>query len=68
MTRYMCRWFKTLEEAQRFQKEHGGVLYKNIPRSRTKRDHHLAGYMFGFDSEEYKFSVNWNEFEEEVND
>ena len=61
MTRYMCRWFKTLEEAQKFQKEHGGVLYKNIPRSRTKKDHQLAGYMFGFDSNEYKFSVNWNE-------
>lgn len=61
-TRYMCRWFKTEEEAKVFQKKNGGVLYKNIKRSRTKQDHLIAAIMFGFDPEEFRYSVNWNEF------
>ena len=50
-----------MQEAQKFQKSNGGVLYKNIPRSRTKKDHLYAGMVFGFDTEKYPFSVNWNE-------
>lgn len=57
---YYAKWFKTEEEAKRFQKEHGGALYKNVPKSRTKRDHEIASYMFGFDKDEYPYSVNWN--------
>ena len=58
--RYNGRWFKTEEEAKAFQKEHGGALYKNTPRSRTKRDHEIASMTFGFDPDEYPYSVNWN--------
>lgn len=59
--RYMCKWFIDEESAVKFQKEHGGVLYKNVPRSRTKKDHLYAGMVFGFDAEKYPYSVNWNE-------
>jgi hypothetical protein len=64
MTIYKCRWFETLEAAQKFQKEHGGVLYKGTPRSHSKKDHIFAGFMFNFDAEKYPFSVNWNEFDD----
>jgi len=59
--KYKAKPFKTLEEAQEFKKKHGGVLYKDVPRSRTKKDHLLAAQMFGFNAEKYHFSVNWNE-------
>ena len=62
---YRGKAFKTEAEAKKFQKEHGGVLYKNVPRSRTKQDHILAAYMFHFDPEEYRYSVNWNEVVED---
>jgi hypothetical protein len=61
---YRGAWFKTEEEAKAFLKKNGGVLYKNVPRSRTKTDHQIAGAMFGFDANEYKYSVNWTEFKD----
>lgn len=35
---YYNRFFKTREEAREFQKENGGVLYSNTPKSRTKKN------------------------------
>lgn len=58
---YMAKWFKRLEDAKEFQKEHGGALYKNVPRSRTKQDHKITAVMMGFNPEEFPYSVNWNE-------
>jgi len=57
---YFAKWFKDEEEAKAFQKAHGGALYKNVPRSRTKVDHLVTACMMGFDPEEYRYSVNWN--------
>lgn len=35
---YNNRFFKTKEEAKASQKEHGGVLYSNTPKSKTKKN------------------------------
>lgn len=37
--RYNNKFFGTKDEAKAFQKEHGGVIYSNIPRSRTKSNY-----------------------------
>ena len=60
---YRCRWFVDEASAKKFQKEHGGAMYKAT--GRTKKDHAYAGMMFGFDCQKYPYSVNWNEFEED---
>ena len=57
---YHCKWFKIEEDAIVFQKEHGGVLYKNVKHSRTREDHRIASYLFHFNAEEFPYSVNWN--------
>jgi len=54
---YYGNWFKTKEDAERFQKEHGGALAKNEPRSHSKREHLENAQMFGFDPDEFKYSV-----------
>ena len=56
---YMAKWFKDEQDAKTFQREHGGALYKNTPRSRTRIDHLTTAAMMGFDPDEFKFSVNW---------
>jgi len=56
---YVGKWFKTKDEAIAYQKTHGGALYKNEKYSRTKKDHLIAGMMFEFDPEEYKYSLHW---------
>lgn len=56
---YMAKWFTNEEDAKKFQKEHGGTLYKNVPRSRTKRDHLVTAAMMGFDPVKFPYSVNW---------
>lgn len=61
---YRCKWFKTEEAAKKYQKENRGVLYKNTPRSRTRKDHLYAGMVFGFNPEVFPYSVNWNEIVE----
>ena len=33
---YCNKFFKTEDEAKAFQKSHGGALYKNVKRSRTR--------------------------------
>ena len=50
-------WFKTEEEAKKFQKEHGGQICKNSPRSRTKGDVILHSVIFGFDPDKFRFTV-----------
>lgn len=57
---YLCKWFKDKEEAKKYHKSHGGAFYRNEPYSRTKKDHLEAAAMFGFDPNEFKYSVNWN--------
>lgn len=56
---YYAKWFKEEEDAKRFQQEHGGSLYKNVPRSRTRQDHLTTAAMMGFDPNEFRYSVNW---------
>lgn len=34
---YNNRFFKTREEAKAFQKENGGAIYSDTPKSKTKR-------------------------------
>lgn len=58
---YCAKWFKTEGEAKKFQKQHGGTLYRNVKGSHTKTDHKVTAYMFRFDANEYPYSVNWNE-------
>lgn len=33
------RFFATEGDAKSFQKEHGGVMYRNVPSSRTKQSY-----------------------------
>ena len=40
---YCNKFFKTEDEAKAFQKSHGGGLYKNVKRSRT-RESYRNGY------------------------
>ena len=54
---YYGNWFKEKQDAINFQKEHGGILCKNEPRSRSKYEHYDNASMFGFDPEEFKYSV-----------
>ena len=55
---WYAEWFKTLKEAKKCQKEKGGVLYKNEPRSRSKKDHLIVAQACGFDPDQYPYSVN----------
>lgn len=57
---YYAKWFKDEAEAKKFQKKNGGVLYKNVPKSRTRKDHILTSVMMDFDPEEFPYSVNWS--------
>jgi len=56
---YCAKWFKSLEDAKAFQKVRNGALYRNDPKSRTRRDHIVTAAMMGFDPEEFRYSVNW---------
>lgn len=62
---YMWQFCKTEEEAKAFAKKNGrGVIYKNIPRSRTKTDYKVTLQMAEKPevfSEEYPYVVCWNE-------
>lgn len=55
------KWFKTEKEAQRYQEQHGGMLCKNKPRSRSKHYHLLAADVLGFDPVAFPFSIQKNE-------
>ena len=63
--RYCNKFFKTEEQAKAFQKERGyGVLYKNTPHSRTKKQYETEADMMGVsqkEREKHPFVVAWNE-------
>lgn len=64
---YNNKFFKTREEAVAFQRQHGGALYSNTPKSRTKKDYR-AEMAVAFDARmelvnpnETPYCVAWNE-------
>jgi len=64
---YNNKFFERREDAVEFQKAHGGVLYSDTPRSKTKRQFH-AEMTVAFDarreivkSSETPYCVAWNE-------
>lgn len=68
--RYNNRFFKTKEEAVAFQKQHGGAIYSNAPRSRSKTDYHVET-MVAWDARHEVIDPNlmpwcvaWNESED----
>lgn len=61
---YCNKFFKTKEQAQKFQKYNGGVLYSNAPHSRTKKEYNIERLMMEHSEQfanEYPFVVAWNE-------
>ena len=60
------RFFATEEEAKTFQKEHGGVMYRNVPRSRTKQSY-MTELWYGDEpaywATEKPYCIAWNEIE-----
>lgn len=60
---YAHKFFKTKENAQAFQRKHGGALYSNAPGSRTKKDYLTEAVMAEMTEkqrEERPFCVAWN--------
>lgn len=64
---YNNKFFKTREEAKAFQKEHGGAIYSNTPKSKTKRSFRVE-MTVAFDARnefvnpnETPWCVAWNE-------
>ena len=51
---YYGHWFKEEKDAKEYVKEHGGRLSST---TKNKRDHYDNAEMFGFNPEEFKFSV-----------
>lgn len=62
---YMCKFFKTKDEAKAFQKEHGyGVMYSREKGSRTKSSYQVEAAIHGLDEKqvaETPYAVAWNE-------
>ena len=42
---YCNKFFKTEDEAKAFQKSHGGALYKNVKRGRTRESYRVEAIM-----------------------
>lgn len=67
--RYHNKFFKTIEEAKQFKKEHGcGVLYKFIRKRNGEISKCSESYWYefqmsskSFEPDEYPFVVAWNE-------
>lgn len=64
---YCNKFFKTEDEAKAFQKSHGGALYKNIKRSRTRESYRVeaimavqGGWMHSTDADTHPYCVAWN--------
>ena len=61
---YCQRFFSNEQEARQFIKEHGyGALYKNTPRSRSKKAFSIEAAMSGLMSVELQsknYCVAWN--------
>lgn len=64
---YNNKFFKTREEAKAFQKEHGGAIYSDTPKSKTKRGFRTEmtvafdGRMEVVNPNETPWCVAWNE-------
>ena len=58
--------FATLEEAKKFQKEHGGLLCYDKRTPKTNKptgvgvDYGYAVHLGGLDAEKYPYCVQWN--------
>lgn len=64
---YAHKFFRTKENAQAFQRKHGGALYSNAPGSRTKQDYLTEAVMAEMTQkqrEECPFCVAWNVVDE----
>lgn len=64
---YCNKFFETQEEALAFQRSHGGALYKNIKRSRTKESYRVeammaidGGWLRSADIETHPYCVAWS--------
>ena len=60
------QFFKTKEDAKKFQKEHGGAFYSNDKNSRTKKEYRTElAILCPPDSEQfskdYPFVIAWTE-------
>ncbi len=55
------KWFRTEEGAKAYQKKHGGIICRNVPRSHTKSYHLQAASALGFNPDDFKYSVHKNE-------
>lgn len=63
---YCQKFFSAEREAHQFIKEHGGqgILYKNTPRSRSKREFQIEATMSGLTQAELQgkdYCVAWNQ-------
>lgn len=70
MARFNNKFFPTRDEAFAFRKEHGGVVYSNTPRSKTKGSFQ-AEVVVAYDArreivdvKKTPWCVAWNETEE----
>lgn len=64
---YAQKFFKTKEKAQTFQKKHGGVLYADVPGSRTRNDYRVEACLAELPEIERKarpYCVAWNAVDE----
>lgn len=60
--KYMVKGFESLDSAKAWVKEKGyGVIYTNLPHSKTQKDWAVSCEMIGLDKEKNPVTVNWNE-------
>lgn len=60
---YARKFFKTKEAAKAFQKAHGGVLYADVPNSRTRQDYAIEAALGGLTASQREarpYCVAWN--------
>ena len=63
---YMSRFFQTLEEAESFQKQHGGALYRlkaKVKKGQGPNNYKIEAMMRGLtkaDMESLPYCVAWN--------
>lgn len=57
---WSCKFFRTEAGARKYQKDYGGMICKNVPRSRSKADHLIAAAALGVDGQKFPFSVHKN--------
>ena len=66
-TMYMSRFFQTLEEAESFQKQHGGALYRlkaKVKKGHGPNNYKIEAIMRGLTEADMKslpYCVAWNQ-------